>query len=123
MRKLFVVMLVVFVCLMLRGDVSHNGAEKPQRVVLTGSFYTMSRKQIGELIESRGAKLDKSVNRKIDLLVVGGMASRDWAFSSFGRKIEEALTVRKYGTPLLIIDEKQITEWLNESITAYDAGE
>lgn len=83
-----------------------------KRVVLTGSFYSMSRKQIGALIEKQGARLDKSVNRQIDMLVVGGMASKDWAFSSFGRKIEEALAVKQYGIPLLIVDEKQMAEWL-----------
>ena len=83
-----------------------------KRFVLTGSFYTMSRKQMGTLIESFGATQSRHVNGVTDLLVVGGMASKDWAFSSFGRKIEEAITLREDGNCLLIVNEKQMADYL-----------
>jgi len=83
-----------------------------KRFVLTGNFYTMSRKQMGTLIESFGATQSRHVNGVADLLIVGGMASKDWAFSSFGRKIEEAITLRKEGNGLLIVDERQMADYL-----------
>lgn len=82
------------------------------RFVLTGNFYSMSRKQMGELIESFGATQSKSVSGTTDILIVGGMASKDWAFSSFGRKIEKALELREEQSHLLIVDEKQMADYL-----------
>lgn len=57
--------------------------------------------------DARGVGVDvvKSVTKKLDVLVIGGIASRDWKFSSFGRKVETVHKNRDSGSTTAIIDE------------------
>lgn len=46
------------------------------------------------------------MNKQLDLLVIGSMASRDWIHTSHGRKIESVINNRKSGSSTKILTEQ-----------------
>lgn len=74
---------------------------------LTGGFTVGSRDNVTKLIESKGGKCVKAPTLSTDYLVIGIIGSRDWIHSTYGRKIETAVTLRESGkTPISIISEE-----------------
>lgn len=73
--------------------------------VLTGKFAFGSRKDCTEAILDLGGWVRPTVLRDTHYVVVGTLASRDWAHASYGRKIETALQWREKGEPVRIISE------------------
>jgi len=71
----------------------------------TGESERWTRKSFAELIERRGAKFHPRVTRSLNYLVVGGGGNPCWAYSCYGRKVEEAMKLRKEGHSLLIVHE------------------
>lgn len=61
----------------------------------TGKFQTGTKEQCWEMVIERGGRISKSVNLRIDYLIVGGEKSNEWAHENYGRKIERALEIRK----------------------------
>lgn len=54
--------------------------------------------------ELRGNYVDK-VDGGLSYLIVGAMGNPAWAFCCYGRKVEQAMELRKKGRPLLIVHE------------------
>jgi len=52
-----------------------------------------------------GASVKQNVTKKVAVLVIGTIASRDWQFSSHGRKIEKAIKLKEKGSPVVIMTE------------------
>lgn len=78
---------------------------------LTGKFITGTRKKCEDMVLSGGGQTGSGVTLKTDYLVIGDLSSRDWKFSSFGRKIEKAIEYRDSGkSDVSIISEKM---WLD----------
>lgn len=71
----------------------------------TGESYRSTRSEIKAEIERLGGIFRTSVSKKTDYLVVGNAGNPCWAYSCYGRKIEEAMALRKAGAKLLIINE------------------
>lgn len=69
----------------------------------TGKFISGTRAWCVEQIVSRQGRFDERPNSATYCLVIGGLGSRDWAHSSFGRKIEAAM---RYKPPMLIVSEQ-----------------
>jgi NAD-dependent DNA ligase len=76
----------------------------------TGHFVSGGRATVESSAVRRGARVSKNVSAKVDYLVIGTLASRDWRFSAHGRKIEHALRLRKNGVSIAITTERT---WLN----------
>lgn len=76
----------------------------------TGKFIYGSRRKCETTAIERGARVADSVTRELDYLVIGTLASRDWAHTSHGRKIEHAVTLREKGASILIVAEEA---WVN----------
>ncbi|MGH1470367.1 MAG: BRCT domain-containing protein [Cellvibrionaceae bacterium] len=72
----------------------------------TGTFVSGTRKVVESRAKNKGASTKKGVSKSVQYLVIGTLASRDWRFSSHGRKIEKALTLKKEGHPIKIITER-----------------
>jgi hypothetical protein len=73
--------------------------------VLTGRFALGPRAEcVRETIEVGGA-CENAITRRTRYLVLGTFGSRDWAHTSFGRKIEKAVEYRDKGVPLAIVAE------------------
>lgn len=79
---------------------------------LTGVFLAGKRSAIENQIERIGGLLSSNVTKKIDYLVIGTLSSRDWRYSSHGRKIEKAVAYRDEGIELRIISEEMLIESL-----------
>lgn len=77
---------------------------------LTGKFITGTRKKCEDMATNAGALTSSSVTLKTDYLVIGDLSSRDWKFSSFGRKIEKAIEYRDSGKSDVAIISEQM--WL-----------
>lgn len=77
-----------------------------KRVCFTGKFLSGTRKVQEQRANALGAEIKGTVSKSIDILVLGSIASRDWRFTSYGRKIESALSLRDEGVSVEIINEE-----------------
>lgn len=75
--------------------------------VCTGTSERASRKEFERHITQRSGLFQNSVTKKINYLIVGNMGSPAWAFACYGRKVEQAMQMRREGkgTSLLIVNE------------------
>lgn len=90
----------------------------PQEIVLkkttftlTGMFKLGARSEIVEKIKSLGGHF-KSEPSEGCVLVIGGYASRDWKFSSYGNKIKKAVEIRNATKKIKIITEEHFKRLL-----------
>ncbi len=81
---------------------SHEG----QCLCFTGKFVSGSRNIVESTAQRLGASIKGDVTNDVTALVIGTLASRDWRFSSHGRKIEKALKLKRKGSQLVIITEQ-----------------
>ncbi|HAS6904363.1 TPA: NAD-dependent DNA ligase [Vibrio parahaemolyticus] len=79
---------------------------KGKQVCFTGKFLSGSRKIQEQKALALGAQVKGNVVKGLDILVLGAVASRDWRFTSYGRKIESVLTYREEGRKIEIINEE-----------------
>lgn len=76
----------------------------------TGAMMSGTRADCHKRVTDLGGVVSNSVIRKLDYLVIGPIASRDWFNTSYGRKIERAVRYRDdKGLGLKIISE---SNWL-----------
>lgn len=73
---------------------------------LTGNFAYGKRKEVEKMIIDNGGFVKKNANSNCHYLVIGEIGSGAWMHSSFGRKIEEAVTIRDAGHKISIITEE-----------------
>lgn len=78
---------------------------------LTGDFVSGDRNSVDMMLKCLGAKTSTSVNRGVDYLVIGTLASRDWLYTSHGRKIEKALLLKREGSPIAVITERTLLKF------------
>lgn len=80
-------------------------AHRERTFCLTGRFLHGDRETCEAEIVRRGGRVVAGVSRRLDYLLVGVAASRDWVHSCFGRKIERAAELKRDGAPLVILSE------------------
>lgn len=73
--------------------------------VFTGKMAYGPRYKCVEEVTRRSSRCESDVTRDTTFLVVGTFGSRDWAHTSYGRKIERAVQLRDRGFPLRIVGE------------------
>lgn len=71
----------------------------------TGQSYRGTRAELVKKIEALGGIFRSGVTKKTDYLVVGNAGNPCWSYSCYGRKIEEAVKLRKEGAKVQIINE------------------
>lgn len=87
------------------GDITFDSIEGLS-VCFTGTFNHGIRKEVESMAKDNGVSVAKGINRKLDVLVIGGTATSSWKFSSFGRKIEAVYDNRdNHDASTIIIDE------------------
>jgi len=77
----------------------------------TGTFETGTRKEVEEIIINNGGK-PSTLNSSTSYLVIGAYATDSWAHSSYGRKIEKALSFKQKGKDIKIISEHHLLKFL-----------
>lgn len=80
----------------------------------TGSSRRMSRKELAELVESKGGAFSPRVTIELNYLVVGADGSPAWAFACYGRKVEQAMQYRKQGRPIVLVHENDFWDAAQE---------
>jgi len=73
---------------------------------LTGKFVYGTRAACEAATAARGAECVKDVSNRVDYVVIGALASRDWANTSYGRKIEKAMALREQGHRVRVVSEE-----------------
>lgn len=77
----------------------------------TGTFAFGTRKHCEDAVTKRGATAG-SLTAKTDYLVIGVYATDSWAHSSYGRKIEKAVEMKKKPSPICIVGEQHWVQHL-----------
>lgn len=85
----------------LNPDIQFNG----HTFCFTGESYRFTRSEIKDEVERLGGTFRTAVSKKLDYLVVGNAGNPCWAYSCYGRKIEEAMELRKSGAHVQIVNE------------------
>lgn len=86
----------------------------PERnFVVTGRFAYGTRKKVDEAISNLGGiSTGSSPMGNTHYLVIGIFASRDWANTNYGRKIERAVELRETGSGISIISEEHWKQFI-----------
>ena len=72
----------------------------------TGKSARCVRAAIADTVVSLGGRFADRVTRDLDYLVVGADGNPCWAFSCYGRKVEQAVVLRKQGIPVVLTHEE-----------------
>jgi len=84
-----------------------------QMFCLTGEFVAGDRSAVETMLRLKGAKLSPNVNKTVNYLVIGTLASRDWLYTPHGRKIEKALLLKRQNVNVTVITERTLLRNLN----------
>jgi len=71
----------------------------------TGKFYRGQRAEITAEVEQLGGIVRTAVSGSTDYLVVGNAGNPCWVYACYGRKIEEAMLLRRNGGKVQIVNE------------------
>lgn len=82
----------------------------------TGEFVLGTRAVCKRLLDKIGGISVDNISKKLDYLVVGTLISDEWAYTSYGRKIEKAMQLRDALSRPGVISEKQWTDALKKHI-------
>lgn len=89
-----------------------------QVYVFTGRFAYGTRSDVEREATSRESTCEQKVTRRTTCLVIGSFSSRDWAHSSYGRKIQKAVDLRDSGSALRIVGEDHWVTGLSQAACA-----
>lgn len=78
---------------------------KGKTFCFTGEFYRAKRSEVADILTQLGGIARTSVSAKTDYLVVGNAGNPCWAYACYGRKIEQAMALRKEGASIIIVNE------------------
>ncbi len=79
----------------------------------TGASSKAKRSDIKTIIESKGGRFKNTVVKDTNYLIVGNEGNPCWAFSCYGRKVEQAVNLRKIGHSILIVHENDFWDEIN----------
>ena len=78
---------------------------KGSRFCFTGASTRYTRLQLTEVVDRLGGEVTPSMSAKVSYLIIGADGNPCWAYACYGRKVEEAVKLRKSGVRLLIVHE------------------
>ena len=87
---------------------------KGKTFCFTGESHRASRNEIADIVTRYGGVCRGSVSKKTDYLIVGNGGNRCWAYACYGRKIEDAVNLRKEGAPVLIVNETDFWDVIDD---------
>ena len=76
-----------------------------RKFCLTGTSQRYFRSHFEKVIMDLGGVVKKGVTRDLDYLILGAEGNPCWAYSCYGRKVEQAMNYRRAGSLLLIVHE------------------
>ena len=81
----------------------------------TGESYRATRNVMAEAVRTLGGVARGNVSVKTDYLVVGNAGNPCWAYACYGRKIEEAVQLRKDGAKVIIVNETDFWDAIEDA--------
>ena len=75
------------------------------KICLSGEFTHGTKSQIAQLLTSLGAEMSDHVTKKVNMLIVGDMGSKDWSCGNYGGKIKKAIEMQNNGSDIKILNE------------------
>ena len=85
-------------------------------ICLSGEFDYGSKSEVEQFFISKGAKISKSVTKKIDILVLGEAGNVAWKYGNYGTKYEKAQQLNEKGASILVYKENDIIGYLGDKI-------
>lgn len=73
--------------------------------LFTGAFVYGTRRECQQAVVARGGLFVEKAVQRMNVLVIGCIGSRDWIHSSFGRKIEAVMHLKRQGFQISTVDE------------------
>lgn len=80
----------------------------------TGPAKFAKRSVLQGMVEELGGSWKKSYSKKVNYLVMGDYASPAWVYSTYGRKIEEAMDNQRAGMDIRIVQEGVFLDAYNQ---------
>lgn len=71
----------------------------------TGSSERMTRRQLAAVVANNGGIFYPTVRKDTTYLVIGADGNPCWAYACYGRKVEQAMQMRKAGSKVLLVHE------------------
>ncbi len=71
----------------------------------TGDSPRFSREELKAWVRELGGDTTPRVTRKVSYLVIGAAGNPLWAYACYGRKVEQAVQLRRAGHPLVLVHE------------------
>ncbi|MES0490177.1 MAG: BRCT domain-containing protein [Leptospirales bacterium] len=71
----------------------------------TGKSSRTKRSDLIDIVNSLGGVYVNSISKNTDYLIVGDGGNPAWAYSCYGRKVEEAMEIRKNGSKVIVAHE------------------
>lgn len=78
---------------------------KGKTFCFTGKFKNTPRKELELIVSKYGGIFSKTLTKDVDYIVIGADGNQSWAYSCYGRKVEQAIQYRKEGKQIIIAHE------------------
>lgn len=89
-----------------------NLAIEGKNIAITGQLKRHEKSQLIERIRSLGGKYKQHVTEELDYLIVCDESALMWGFEPYGRKIDQALSLRASGHPIAIVHKKDFRNYI-----------
>jgi hypothetical protein len=76
-----------------------------QNFCFTGRSTRMTRDELAQQVADFGGLFSRGLTQTVNYLIVGADGNPCWAYACYGRKVEQAMSFRKKGLPLVIVHE------------------
>lgn len=73
------------------------------------------RKELVKFVKALDGSVVDSITQKINYLVIGADANPCWTYACYGRKVEEAMALRRQGSQLLIVHENDFLDAIQDA--------
>lgn len=84
----------------------------------TGESCRAKRAEIAKIVNSLGGRFNGDVSKKVDYLIVGNSGNPCWAYACYGRKIEDAIGLRRSGARIVIVNENDFWAKVDECLNS-----
>lgn len=82
----------------------------------TGASSLYKRKELDLLVTGFGGNFVDRVNYKVNYLVIGAEGNPCWAYACYGRKVEDAVFLRKQGQKILLVHENDFHDAVQDHV-------
>jgi len=81
----------------------------------TGQSVRKTRRELEEIIYKLNGSFSNNVTKDTSYLIVGAGGNDCWAFSCYGRKVEQAVSLRKKGARVIIVHENDFWDAVEDA--------